>query len=177
VALSGRHRRDYVRSWNHRVLRSPPFVRSSTCAHPTAARSLPIASSGIDWSTSTSDRSSCTGKTVADGRKIATRVKNLRSGIPFVSLHYRTSNRLRPLALSSVHSQSLACSAPVGLAKSIDARLEARSSSAQKAHIDISRIVPVSVPKRDPMTIIRQPMPTKRPIKNGPEIVNFRPVL
>jgi hypothetical protein len=135
------------------------------------------ASSGIDWSTSTRDRSSCTGKTVAEGRKIATRVKNLRSGIPFVSLHYRTSNRLRPLALSSVHSQSLACSAPVGSAKSIDARLEARSSSAQKAHIDISRSVPVSVPKRDPMTIIRQPTPTMFPIKNGPEIVNFRPVL
>ena len=31
--------------------------------------------------------------------------------------------------------------------------------------------------KRDPVTIIRQPTPTKFPIENGPEIVNFRPVL
>jgi hypothetical protein len=34
-----------------------------------------------------------------------------------------------------------------------------------------------SVPKRGPKTIIRQPTPTKRPIKNGPEIDDFRPVL
>src|SRR5205823_3012718 len=34
-----------------------------------------------------------------------------------------------------------------------------------------------SVPKRSPRTISRQPTPTKFPIKNGPEIVNFRPVL
>ena len=37
--------------------------------------------------------------------------------------------------------------------------------------------VPTSAPKRGPRTIIRQPTPTKNPIKNGPEIVNFRPVL
>jgi hypothetical protein len=37
--------------------------------------------------------------------------------------------------------------------------------------------VPESVPKRGPATIIRQPTPTKNPKKNGPEIVNFRPVL
>jgi hypothetical protein len=114
VALSGRHRRDYVRSWNHRA-RACSAARRSSDRRPALTRPQPVpfrsASPGIDWSTSTSDRSSCTGKTVADGRKIATRVKNLRSGILFVSLHYRTSNRLRPLALSSVHSQSLACSA------------------------------------------------------------------
>jgi len=39
------------------------------------------------------------------------------------------------------------------------------------------RSVPKSVPKRGPATIIRHPTPTKSPIKNGPEIVNFRPVL
>jgi hypothetical protein len=37
--------------------------------------------------------------------------------------------------------------------------------------------VPTSVPKRGPRTIIRQPTPTKVRIKNGPEIVDFRPVL
>jgi hypothetical protein len=37
--------------------------------------------------------------------------------------------------------------------------------------------VPKSVPERSPTTVIRQPMPTTNPIKNGPEIVNFRPVL
>jgi hypothetical protein len=35
----------------------------------------------------------------------------------------------------------------------------------------------MSVPERGPMTILRQPTPTKKPIKNGPEIVDFRPVL
>jgi hypothetical protein len=34
-----------------------------------------------------------------------------------------------------------------------------------------------SVPKRGPRTIIQQPTPTKKPIKNGPEIIDFRPVL
>jgi hypothetical protein len=34
----------------------------------------------------------------------------------------------------------------------------------------------MSVPKRGPRTTIRQPTPTKALIKNGPEIVNFRPV-
>jgi hypothetical protein len=34
-----------------------------------------------------------------------------------------------------------------------------------------------SVPKRDPKPVIRQPTPTTKPNKNGPEIVNFRPVL
>ena len=48
---------------------------------------------------------------------------------------------------------------------------------AQKAHIDIGESVPTSVPKRGPRTIIRQPTPTNRPIKNGPEIDDFRPVL
>ena len=37
--------------------------------------------------------------------------------------------------------------------------------------------VPSSVPKREPKTINLQPTPTKDPIKNGPEIINFRPVL
>jgi hypothetical protein len=37
--------------------------------------------------------------------------------------------------------------------------------------------VPISVPKRDPITIIPHPTPTTNSIKNGPEIVNFRPVL
>jgi hypothetical protein len=37
--------------------------------------------------------------------------------------------------------------------------------------------VPKSVPKPGPRTIHRQPTPTNKPIKNGPEIVNFRPVL
>ena len=48
---------------------------------------------------------------------------------------------------------------------------------AHKAHIGISSSVPTSVPKRGPTTIIRQPTPTKVPIKNGPEIIDFRPVL
>jgi hypothetical protein len=39
------------------------------------------------------------------------------------------------------------------------------------------RSVPESVPKRGRATIIRQPTPTNDPIKNGPEIVDFRPVL
>jgi hypothetical protein len=41
----------------------------------------------------------------------------------------------------------------------------------------VAAYVPKSVPKRGRKTIIRQPTPTKEPIKNGPEIVNFRPVL
>jgi hypothetical protein len=40
-------------------------------------------------------------------------------------------------------------------------------------HIGIAR----SVPERSPTTIIRQPTPTKEPTKNGPEIIDFRPVL
>jgi hypothetical protein len=48
---------------------------------------------------------------------------------------------------------------------------------AHKAHVGVGLIVPKSVPKRGPKTNIRQPTPTKRPIKNGREIVNFRPVL
>src|SRR2546425_6975041 len=51
------------------------------------------------------------------------------------------------------------------------------TTCAHKAHIGIGGSVPSSVPKRGPRTIIRQPTPTKVPIKNGPEIVNFRPVL
>jgi hypothetical protein len=37
--------------------------------------------------------------------------------------------------------------------------------------------VPRSVPKRGPRTIIPQPTPTKVSIKNGPEIMDFRPAL
>jgi hypothetical protein len=50
-------------------------------------------------------------------------------------------------------------------------------SCAHKAHIGIDCSVPRSVPKRGPMTIIRQPTPTKFPIKNGPKSRRFRPVL
>ena len=35
----------------------------------------------------------------------------------------------------------------------------------------------MSVPKLDPITIIPHPTRTKLPIKNGPEIIDFRPVL
>ena len=48
---------------------------------------------------------------------------------------------------------------------------------AHQAHIGIDPSVPRSVPKRGPMTILRDPTPTKVLIKNGPEIVDFRPVL
>jgi hypothetical protein len=34
--------------------------------------------------------------------------------------------------------------------------------------------VPASVPKLGPRTVIREPRPTNDPIKNGPEIFNFR---
>ena len=37
--------------------------------------------------------------------------------------------------------------------------------------------VPASVPKGGPMTINRQPTPTKLPMQNGPKILDFRPVL
>ena len=37
--------------------------------------------------------------------------------------------------------------------------------------------MPVSVPNLGPRTVKRQPTPTNESIKNGPEIVNFRPVL
>jgi hypothetical protein len=43
--------------------------------------------------------------------------------------------------------------------------------------LGIARSVPASVPKPGPRTINRQPTPTNDPIKNGPEIVDFRPVL
>jgi hypothetical protein len=56
-------------------------------------------------------------------------------------------------------------------------RLQNSTMCAYKAHVGVGFSVPKSVPKRGPRTIIRQPTPTKRPIKNGPEIVNFRPVL
>ena len=42
--------------------------------------------------------------------------------------------------------------------------------------IDIIRSVPTSVPKGGPTTIIWEPTPIKFEIKNGPEIVDFRPV-
>jgi hypothetical protein len=41
----------------------------------------------------------------------------------------------------------------------------------------IGASVPVSVPERGQMVIIRQPTPTQFPMRNGPEIVDFRPVL
>jgi hypothetical protein len=44
---------------------------------------------------------------------------------------------------------------------------------AQKAHAGVG----FSVPERRPRTILRQPTPTKLPTKNGPEIIDFRPVL
>ena len=50
-------------------------------------------------------------------------------------------------------------------------------SCAQEAHIGLQRRVPESVPKRGPTDIIRHPTPTKVPMENGPEIVDFRPVL
>ena len=37
--------------------------------------------------------------------------------------------------------------------------------------------VPRNVPKPGPRTILRQQTPPEKPIKNGPEIINFRPVL
>src|SRR5687768_3078410 len=37
--------------------------------------------------------------------------------------------------------------------------------------------VPRNVPKRGPKPVIRQPTPPTNPIKNGPEIIDFRPVL
>jgi hypothetical protein len=48
---------------------------------------------------------------------------------------------------------------------------------AQEAHVGVGCGVPVSVPKRGPTPIPRHPTPAKRPMKNGPEIVDFRPVL
>ena len=46
-----------------------------------------------------------------------------------------------------------------------------------KAHIGVDSSVPASVPKPGPMSINRQPTPTKLPMENGPEIFDFRPVL
>ena len=43
--------------------------------------------------------------------------------------------------------------------------------------MDIGSSVPASVPKPGPRTINRQPTPVKLPMKNGPEIIDFRPVL
>ena len=56
-------------------------------------------------------------------------------------------------------------------------RLQNSTMCAHKAHVGVGPGVPKSVPKRDPTTIIQHPTPTKRPLKNGPEILNFRPVL
>jgi hypothetical protein len=47
---------------------------------------------------------------------------------------------------------------------------------AREAHIGVGFSVPASVPKLEPRTINRQPA-NKEPTKNGPEIVNFKPVL
>jgi hypothetical protein len=66
-------------------------------------------------------------------------------------------------------SKSLALSATVAVTMT--------PAAAGRAHIGIDATVPRSVPKRGPTTILRQPTPTKLPIKNGPETVNFRPVL
>jgi len=52
-------------------------------------------------------------------------------------------------------------------------RLQDSMMCAHKAHVGVG----LSVPKRGPATIIRQPTPTKFAIKNGPEIIDFRPVL
>ena len=41
----------------------------------------------------------------------------------------------------------------------------------------IAKGVPKSVPKRGRKCINLQPTPTTKPTKNGPEIINFRPVL
>src|SRR5919109_2771504 len=51
------------------------------------------------------------------------------------------------------------------------------TTCALQAHIGVGFSVPASVPKLDPRTIQRQPTPTNLLIENGPEIVNFRPVL
>ena len=51
------------------------------------------------------------------------------------------------------------------------------TTCACEAHIGVGWSVPKSVPKRGPKPVIRQPTPTTKPIKNGPKIVNFRPVL
>ena len=53
-------------------------------------------------------------------------------------------------------------------------RVRPSTACAQKAHIGVIRSVPKSVPERSPTTIIRQPTPTKFPIKNGPEIIQFQ---
>ena len=54
---------------------------------------------------------------------------------------------------------------------------QGNATCAREAHIAIVLSVPASVPKLGPRSIHRQPTPTKLPMKNGPEIVNFRPVL
>ena len=54
---------------------------------------------------------------------------------------------------------------------------ERRTTCAHKTQIGIGAGVPTTVPKRGPRTIIRQPTPTKKAIKTGPETVDFRPVL
>jgi hypothetical protein len=56
-------------------------------------------------------------------------------------------------------------------------RAQRNLTCAYEAHIGIGRSVATSVPKRGPWTIIRQPTSAKFPMKNGPEIVDFRPVL
>src|ERR1700704_1471021 len=45
---------------------------------------------------------------------------------------------------------------------------QGRTTCAHEAHVVISSIVPASVPKRRPRTIIGQPTPTNVSIKNGP---------
>ena len=55
--------------------------------------------------------------------------------------------------------------------------LQRTVSCARQAPIGFGFSVPVSVPKPGPRTISRQPTSTKLPTKNGPEIIDFRPVL
>ncbi len=75
-----------------------------------------------------------------------------------------------------------ACRRSAGAAASDPARARLHrqqrgTTCALKAHIGVGPSVPASVPKLGPRTIIRQPTPPAEPIKNGPEIVDFRPVL
>ena len=56
-------------------------------------------------------------------------------------------------------------------------RHQRSATCARQVHIGIDRSVPAGVPKPGPRTINRQPTPTKLPMKNGSEIIDFRPVL
>jgi hypothetical protein len=60
---------------------------------------------------------------------------------------------------------------------SADPRHDCQSSAPWRISRGCAGSVPTSVPKRGPRTIKRHSTPTKFPIKNGPEIDDFRPVL